>query len=332
MTLKLDVIIATYNRSALLRRTFESLAAARQPPGLEVSVTIVDTSTDDTKQVVEEFQRRGGLDIRYVFEPRRGKSRALNTGIERSDADLIGLTDDDIEVAPDWFVEIERLFAPRWNELDFAGGKVLPRWEVPPPAWLEAARVPGALSVHDHGEAEIAYGESFEGQLTGAHGVIKLSALREVGPYNEQLGPMGGSLLGSEDDDMYYRLLRAGKRGVYCPRLVVYHRVPAYRLTKEYYRKWCYGWGVSQSLLDQTQPTFDGPRILGVPRYMYREAATNAARLVGAYARRDPDGGFAKELSLRVFAGFLYTRSLQHTPVGGLVRMLFGKRVQPATR
>jgi len=332
MALKLDVIIATYNRSALLRRTLESLTAAQRTPGLEVVVTIVDTSTDDTRQVIEEFQQRGGPEIRYIFEPRRGKSRALNTGIERSEADLIGLTDDDIEVAPDWFVEIERLFAPRWGELDFAGGKVLPRWEVPPPSWLHTAGVPGVLSVHDNGEEEIVYGESFGGQLTGAHGIIKLSALREVGPYNENLGPMAGSLLGSEDDDMYYRLLRAGKRGVYCPRLVVYHRVPAYRLTKEYYREWCYGWGVSQSLLDRNQSTFDGPRVFGVPRYMYREAASNAARLLGAYARRDADASFAKELALRVFAGFLYTRSLRDTPAGGVVRRLFGRKGQAATR
>ena len=95
--MKLNVIIATFNRSALLRKTLTSLFEAERTPDLDVVVTIVDTSTDNTREVVEEFQSRNDLDLRYIFEPRRGKSRALNTGIEQSDAELIGLTDDDIE-------------------------------------------------------------------------------------------------------------------------------------------------------------------------------------------------------------------------------------------
>lgn len=325
--MKLNVIIATFNRAPVLRKALASLFEAERTPDLEVVVTIVDTSTDETRQVVEGFQKRGGLEVRYIFEPRRGKSRALNTGIEQSDADLIGLTDDDIEVAPDWFVEIARLFGGRWDEIDYAGGRVLPRWEVPPPSWLPSEK-PGVLSLHDHGDDEIVYDESFDGQLTGAHGVLKLSTLREVGPYNESLGPMGGSMLGSEDDEMYARLLAAGKRGIYCPRLVVYHRVPAYRLTKKYYRRWCYGWGRAQSLIDMKHASYTGPRILGVPRYMYGDAGRNVARWVRGLVRRDDETRFDSELSMWIFWGFFYARNLQRSPVGALVNSLRGGRAE----
>jgi len=323
--MKLNVIIATFNRSALLHKTLTSLFEAERTPDLDVVVTIVDTSTDNTRQVVEEFQNRNDLDLRYIFEPRRGKSRALNTGIEQADAELIGLTDDDIEVVPDWFVEIARLFHKRWADIDFAGGKVLPRWEVPPPSWLPA-EMPGVLSVHDHGEKEIAYDQAFAGQLTGAHGIIKLSALREVGPYNENLGPIGGSLMGSEDDDMYHRLLRSNKRGIYSPKLVVYHRVPAYRLTKKYYREWCYGWGQSQSLIDKNRPVYTGPRIFSVPRYMYGQVVRNTPKLLRDLLKREATNDFARELSLWVFMGFFYARNLKRSRVAAFVQLLGGRR------
>lgn len=317
--MKLNVIIATFNRSALLRRTLMSLFAAERPANLEVVITIVDTSTDDTRKVVEQFQELSDLEVRYIFEPRRGKSRALNTGIAHAEAHLIGLTDDDIEVAPDWFTEIARLFHERWDQIDFAGGKVLPRWEATPPSWLPKEK-PGVLSLHDHGEAEIAYDESFDGQLTGAHGIIKLETLREVGPYNESLGPVGGSLVGSEDDDMYARLLRAGKRGVYCPRLVVYHRVPAYRLTKKYYRQWCYGSGRARALIDANGAFYSGPRIFGVPRYMYGEVVRNVREAFAAAIEGNVEGRFNSELSLWTFAGFFSTRHGHRFPLKSLRR------------
>ncbi|HKQ99580.1 MAG TPA: glycosyltransferase [Pyrinomonadaceae bacterium] len=325
--MKLDVIIATFNRSSVLRRAMSSLFEAERTPDLEVVITIVDTSTDDTRQVVEEFQRRNEIEVRYIFEPRRGKSRALNTGIEQSTADLIGLTDDDIEVAPNWYVEIARLFRERWDEIDYVGGKVLPRWEVPPPAWLPSER-PGVLSLHDHGDEEIVYSQEFEGQLTGAHGILKLSTLKAVGPYNENLGPMGGSLLGSEDDEMYIRLLGAGFRGIYYPKLSVYHRVPAYRLTKKYYRKWCYGWGRAQSQIDMEHPAYQGPRILGVPRYMYGDVGRNTSKWVRGLLKRDAGQRFNGELSLWVFMGFFYARNLQRSPLNSLIQSLRGKRAE----
>jgi glycosyltransferase involved in cell wall biosynthesis len=325
--MKLNVIIATFNRSAVLRRALTSLFEAERTPDLEVVITIVDTSTDDTRQVVEEFQNRNELELRYIFEPRRGKSRALNTGLEQADADLIGLTDDDIEVASNWYVEIARLFGSRWDEIDYVGGKVLPRWEVPPPAWLPAEK-PGVLSLHDHGDQEIVYDRAFDGQLTGAHGILKLGTLREVGPYNENLGPMGGSLLGSEDDEMYGRLLNAGKHGIYCPKLIVYHRVPAYRLTKKYYRNWCYGWGRAQSLIDQGAGSYTGPRIFGLPRHMYGGVGRSVIQWLSSLLKRDSESRFNSELSLWVFMGFFYARNLQGSPVGTIFRTLRGKRAE----
>ncbi|MBV9958689.1 MAG: glycosyltransferase family 2 protein [Acidobacteria bacterium] len=306
--MKLTVAIPTYNRAELLRRTLLSLAAAEHPRGLEVCALVVDNnSTDETRRTVEECQQQLDLEIRYLFEPRQGKSRALNTAIETADGDLLGMIDDDEEVAPNWLTAIADVFGQRWTEVDFIGGRYVPQWELEPPRWIPK-QYTGVVGFSNPGEEELPYGSSFKGMMPGGNAVVKLSVLREVGGYNESLGPVGKNLMGCEDDDMYHRLLDAGKRGLYCPQLNIYHRVPAYRLTKKYFRRWCYGWGASQSVIDRHRAEYTGPRVLGVPRYLYGDAARGALRMVGSLLRLDRDGAFAHELSLWVLAGFFRER------------------------
>jgi glycosyltransferase involved in cell wall biosynthesis len=328
--MKLTVVIPTFNRAELLRRTLKSLADAERPHGLDLSVTVVDNnSTDDTKAVIEEWKAQ--LEIVYLFEPLQGKSRALNTGIENAHCDLIGMIDDDEEVADDWLVEIARVFLNRWDEVDFIGGRYTPRWEAPPPTWLPL-QCTGVVGFSNPGEEELPYGGSFEGMMPGGNAVVKLSALREVGVYDEQLGPVGGSLMGCEDDDMYHRLLDAGKRGIYCPTLTIYHRVPAYRLTKKYFRRWCYGWGASQSVIDSHRADYVGPRICGVPRYLYGNAARGTLQMMRSILLRDADQAFAHELTLWILAGFFKQRNMSGKQTAESRRLVRSKRTTAVTR
>lgn len=328
--MKLNVIIPTFNRADLLRRTLKSLADAERPNGLEISVTVIDNnSADDTKVAVEEWN--GPLDVFYLFEPIQGKSRALNSGIEKAKCDLIGMIDDDEEVAVDWLVEIARVFLNRWDEIDFIGGRYTPRWEAPPPSWLPA-QFTGVVGFSNPGEAELPYGGSFKGMMPGGNAVVKLSALREVGAYNEQLGPVGKDLMGCEDDDMYHRLLDAGKRGIYCPKLAIYHRVPSYRLTKKYFRKWCYGWGASQSVIDLHRTDYVGPRIFGVPRYLYGNALRGMFQMIRYVLFLNTDQAFAHELSLWILAGFFRQRNMRSEQTAESRRAVQGKSAPAVTR
>ena len=107
--LSLDVIIPTYNRHTLLRKTLNSLLAAEVPDGLSIHIVVVDNnSTDQTRQVVEEYLNEHGNIFQYVFETKQGRSSALNAGIISSSGDLVGMIDDDEEVDAHWF---ERAYA-----------------------------------------------------------------------------------------------------------------------------------------------------------------------------------------------------------------------------
>ena len=99
--MRLDVLVPTLNRAVSLERTLRSLLQAPVPDGLEVVITVVDNRcTDGTLSLLHRLEGENPGRIRHVSERRRGKSRALNTGIQQTQGDLVGMIDDDEEVDP----------------------------------------------------------------------------------------------------------------------------------------------------------------------------------------------------------------------------------------
>lgn len=302
--MRLDVVIPTHNRADLLPRALESLLAATRPDGLDVGVTVVDNrSTDRTRAVVESFAPRFG-DLRYVYESKPGRSHALNTGIAATSGDLVGMIDDDEEVDRGWFLTIAAAF--RDPETDFIGGPYLPRWGGERPVWLGTA-YGSAIGWAERGQAIDRYSLGSGPMLMGGNAVIRRSVLERVGPYSVDLGRTpGGRLLSCEDDDMFRRLLAAPARGFYRPDLIIHHYVPPERLTKRYFRRWCFWRGVSLAVLDRRWP-LPVRYVLGVPRYVVGVAVRAAIDMVPALlGRREPARIFTNELAWWDLAGFAY--------------------------
>ena len=300
----LDVLIPTYNRSALLRRTLDSLMAADQPQSMPFVVTVCDNnSTDDTAGVVAAYQERFGDRLRYVFERRPGRSSALNSAIAASSGDLVAMIDDDEEVDRSWLSCIERAF--RDPGTDFIGGTVVPRWTVAPPQWLP----PGYGAVVgrvDSGNDIREFGPGFDGMLTGGNAVIRRRVLTRVGPYRTDLGRSATRLMSCEDEDAFKRLLAAGARGFYRPDLIVHHCVAPERVAKGYFRRWCFWRGVSMGILDRQQPQ-NVAYLLGVPRYLYGRAVRSAAGIAAGIVRgHQPAPRFEAELAWWDLIGFVW--------------------------
>ena len=112
----------------------------------------------------------------------------------------------------------------------------------------------------------------------GGNAVVRRTVLTRVGPYAANLGRTGGRLLSCEDEDMYWRLLESGARGKYLPDLVIYHYISSHRLTREYYRSWCFWRGVSRGLMDRRHP-LPVTYLAGVPRFLWGQAARGFVRL-----------------------------------------------------
>lgn len=309
--MKLDIVIPTYNRQSLLRRTLDSLLAAEVPDGLEARVTVVDNNSKDaTRQEVEGRMADFGGRLRYVFETRQGRSPALNAGINATDGDLVGTIDDDEEVDGNWFRRAHAAFAA--GGVDFVGGRCVPRWGAERPDWLPED-YPAAIGEVDCGEEVLPYDDDFPGILMGGNAVFTRAILDRVGLYSTALGRNGARLLTGEDEDMYKRLRAAGARGLYLPDLVIYHYVPPERLTKRYYRRWCFWHSVSQGVLDRQSPQ-PVSYLGGVPRHLYGRAARRALRRVKGAAGRNSAQNFSDELAVIGLAGFFYGKHLYRLP------------------
>ena len=302
--MQLDVIIPTYNREELLCRTLASLLTAERPAGLEIRVTVVDNnSVDGTKNVVEECKPRFDGRLNYLLETRKGKSQALNSGIAATSAELVAMIDDDEEVSSDWFNAIDEAF--RRDDIDFIGGPCLPRWETTPPVWLPRTHR-GVIGWVENGSDIMPYTLNSEAILMGGNAIIRRLILDKIGGYSTALGPAEHRLLSCEDEDMYHRLMESKARGYYVPALVIYHFVPAARMTKPYHRQWCFWRGVSVGLMDRERPA-NVTYLLGVPRYLFGNAVRGFARAVaGLITAISESDRFSGELAVWDLAGFVY--------------------------
>lgn len=313
---KFSILIATYNRAAVLAETLESLASLRPADSWEV-VVVDNNSSDHTRQVVEAASRAFPVPLRYAFEREPGRSAALNSGFRAARGAILVTTDDDIRVAPDWLDRIAAGFDA--HGCDYIGGRVLPLWPCAVPEWLPSRNevLCGVLALLDYGPDPIRYGARVP---LGVNMAIRRESLRRAGDFDCRIGRKAGTLLGQEVREWCVRAHAAGLVGFYVPDVVVHHLIPRDRLTKSYFRRWYYWRGVSRAILyadrgldmenpeRQPQDVATIPHVAGVPRYLFRTAlltakATLAARLAGD-AMRSFDG----ELWLCFFAGIVRRR------------------------
>jgi len=101
----ITVLIATYDRAAVLGQTLEALTRVERT-GIDCSIVITDNnSTDNTDEVVNKYLTQ--LPLCYLREPRPGKSCALNKALrECALKEIVVFRDDDVTPARNWFREI----------------------------------------------------------------------------------------------------------------------------------------------------------------------------------------------------------------------------------
>jgi glycosyltransferase involved in cell wall biosynthesis len=96
---KISVIIPTYNRAKLLSRAIQSVL--NQTYSNFELIVIDDGSPDNTKKIVEEFQKKDKR-IKYIWQENfGGNSKTINTGIKASQGEYIALLEDDDEWLPE---------------------------------------------------------------------------------------------------------------------------------------------------------------------------------------------------------------------------------------
>jgi glycosyltransferase involved in cell wall biosynthesis len=301
----LTVLVCTYNRCADLRELLESVIAQETRGAFTYEVLVVDNnSNDDTRGVVESFIAAGQGNFRYLFEGRQGRSYALNTGLGEARGAIYVLADDDIILPTDYLSNVFDAFQAH-PEVTFVGGKVLPRWKGEVPPWL-TPRHWSAIAMTDYGESEFYTDESH--QICLLAGSFRRADVNAVGGYHQELGVSKGRIGGTEDVDLFARLFKAGRRGLYLPHVELYHKVEPERLTKAYHRRWHTGHGRHYAVMRAAEVENAKARLFDVPAHLYKQAAKDVAGWVQNSLRGRRDEAFWHETQLRFFAGFFSKR------------------------
>ena len=299
----LSVLICTYNRCKLLQETLAALDNQSVDPSLDWEIVVVDNnSIDDTKRTVIEFAAACTIPVKYVFESRQGLSFARNAGIEQSKGAIIAFTDDDISPESNWVQSIYNLL--EHDHADGIGGKVLPKWPLPPPEWI--CNNPGLLtflSLLDSdtlGRIEINNGV----RIIGANMAFRRDLFDDVGMFDVTLGRIGAKLYSHDETDLVMRAVQSGKHIIYDPKLVVWQRLEASRIQRGYFRKYKFDTGENRALrLGKT----NGRSALGIPFSALVTTYGHTVDWARALMRKDPQA-FRKELDVWHGIGFIWGR------------------------
>jgi GT2 family glycosyltransferase len=216
-------------------------------------------------------------------------------------ADVIALTDDDVRPEPQWIARLCGALAD--TGADFVAGRIFPLWEVEPPEWMSPALY-GVLAIPDGGETRLEItADQHRVVPIGANMAVRAPVVARIGGLRTDLGKLEGTLRTGEDHEFFLRMLAHGYRGVYEPQAVVRHWVPRERLDRAYCRRWLYQNGRDVARLDAAHTT-TVKRLLGVPRYLWRQTAANIARLASLH----PAKRFAAATRVLWFAGYVRER------------------------
>jgi glycosyltransferase involved in cell wall biosynthesis len=309
--MQVSVVIATYNRARLLEGALEALAAQDTPPSLEWEIVVVDNnSTDRTPHAVAAFSKTTAIPVRYVFEREQGLSRARNRGIRETHGSIVAFSDDDVLPAPDWVAGIAAAI-DRWNA-DGVGGRILPRWEMPPPRWLSESRRPlRLLAIMDfEGSQVLSLPLRRQPQVWGANMAFRRELFARVGEFDPRRGIVGTTLYRGEESDLIHRAMELGLTIAYDAALTVFHRIGPERMQKAYFRRLTFESARGEALVT---PLPDGGSLLGAPLASYRRALGDSCKWVGVllFRRRE---AFDRQLrwleSVGELTGYWRTRRL----------------------
>jgi glycosyltransferase involved in cell wall biosynthesis len=222
---KISVIIPTYNRSSLIVDTIESFLG-QDYQDFEV-IVCNNNSTDNTQEVLKTYLSNSK--VRLLLEQRPGVHFARNTAAKFASGDLLYFTDDDMIATPNLLSEIVKIFDLD-ESIASATGRVLPKWEIEPPKWVEKLLFNARLSLHNPAEEIVISSEDFG--VYSCHQAILREAFFKAGGFNPDY--IAGVLIGDGETGLNLKIKELGYKFGYIGSSIIYHRIPPSKMTQKY--------------------------------------------------------------------------------------------------
>ena len=244
----ISVVICCYNSATRLPRTLSHLMAQKVSRALPWEVLVVDNaSTDDTADVARDCWRRGTIPLRVLHERRPGQKFARELGIAEARYEFVSFVDDDNWLADDWIETVAGFFAEH-PDVAAVGGSSTPALDGDLPDWFSFCQALYAISLESWAAGE----RTPDAPPWGAGLTVRRSAWLSIAAEGTPFltsGRLNNSLAAGEDTELCHRLVMAGWKLWYEPRLRFQHYLPEARLTWTYARRLCRGAGQASAIL-----------------------------------------------------------------------------------
>lgn len=216
-----SVVIPTYRRPELLRRTLVSCLAQRDVAAPFEIVVVDNDPAASARAAVAAIAVTATAPIHYVTEAKPGISAARNAGIAAARGSLIAFIDDDEAAEPGWLAAM--LATLEGFGADAVVGPVRP--EFPPGAVIDAYR--RKVYTRDAGAPTGTRLRRYSG--IGNTLLDKRRCFASSQPFDPRLGLTGG-----EDSLFFRQLIRSGGRVVWCAEAAVKEAISSDKLAPRY--------------------------------------------------------------------------------------------------
>jgi glycosyltransferase involved in cell wall biosynthesis len=183
---------------------------------------------------------------RVVREERLGLTFARIRGIREARGDVIIFVDDDNLLAPNYLRVVAECFDAD-PALGAVGGKSLPEFQTPPPAWTREFW--DVLAIRDLGDESLRAGRGNEypkcapigaGMAVRTDAAAKWAEVAERDAARLALDRTGRALSSGGDNDLILQVLQQNVDVAYIPQLKLIHVIPPARLTRRYLARLSY--------------------------------------------------------------------------------------------
>lgn len=240
---KISVIIPTYNRAQYIGLTIESFLKQTYPKEF-IEILICDNhSTDHTKEVITKMIKANkGYNIRYLYEERQGVHYTRNTAAKQAVGDILYFTDDDMIADSSMLERLITVF-DKYDNIGAVTGKVIPKWEQTPPAWVEKYLCNQWLSLIDK-NMELCITQ-YDLGVYSCHEAIRRDIFMRTGGFHPE--NTAGEWVGDGETGFNMEVQAMGYCFAYVGNAVTEHIIPPARMTQSYLNKRFYNQGCSDS-------------------------------------------------------------------------------------
>ncbi|WP_415975824.1 glycosyltransferase family 2 protein [Rhodococcus sp. 077-4] len=317
----ITVVVGTVGRPSLLD-TVQAVLAQSYPA---VEIVVVDNAPTSGR-VDEALKSIDDARCIVVREPRRGVSKARNTGVRHASGQVVAFTDDDAEPDSEWLAELAAVYSADADAIvaGVTGRVVGIAVETDQQRWFEESGLfeKGARrtvwTMAPEGAVPDALGERGTAALfpytagemgSGNNMSFRKSAFVSLAGFDERIGP-GTPTKGGEDLELFRRAVLRGGTIVYAPTAVVGHH---HRADHEALREQMFGYGSGMAAI-VTKLFLDG----GAPaRALLGRLPTAFRMLLAPEENRFAEGAppMPRDLKITELLGylcgpFLYVKSI----------------------